>query len=177
MEKIVFAGGCFWCTEAVFQRLNGVVKVVSGYANGNESAKPSYEEVSRGNTGFAEAVEVEFDPKVVSLGKLLEIFWATHDPTSLNKQGNDEGTQYRSAIFYLNDDQKNVVFQSKENQPNKDSIVTKIEPLKNFYTAEEYHQNYYNDYQNTNTYCMLVINPKIEKLLEKFNADVKSEYR
>ncbi len=176
MEKIVFAGGCFWCTEAVFQRLNGVLKVTSGYANG-EGSNPSYEEVSLGNTGFAEAIEVEFDTNIISLEKLLEIFWATHDPTTLNKQGYDEGAQYRSAIFYLDEDQKSVAMQSKEEQMNHESIVTKIEPLKNFYTAEEYHQNYYNSNQESNQYCSLVINPKIKKLLEKFSAEVKSEYK
>ncbi len=176
METAVFAGGCFWCTEAVFQRLKGVTKVTSGYANG-EGENPNYEQVSRGDTGFAEAIQVTFDPKVISYEKLLEIFWATHDPTTLNQQGADVGTQYSSSIFYENDEQKDLALRSKETMKNKDEVVTRIEPLKNFYTAEEYHQNYYDQNKDFNPYCSIVINPKIEKLLLKFNSEVKDEYK
>jgi len=175
-----FAGGCFWCTEAVFQRLLGVKTVVSGYANG-EITNPKYEDVSTGNTGFAESVQLTFDPTVVSYEKLLEIFWATHDPTSLNRQGGDVGTQYRSAIFYKTDQEKKLALASKEHEEKgghiSGNIMTEISPLKNFYTAEQYHQNYYNQNQGSNPYCSLVIAPKIKKLLDKFNQEVKAEYK
>jgi peptide-methionine (S)-S-oxide reductase len=173
MDKAIFAGGCFWCTEAVFKRLKGVGKVTSGYANG-EMANPTYGDVSSGETGFAEAVEIQFDPEIISYDKLLEIFWATHDPTSLNRQGADVGTQYRSAIYYLNDEQKEKAEVSKQNV---ERSVTEIAPLKNFYTAEEYHQNYFEKNTNSNPYCSIVIAPKIKKLLDKFNAEVKPEYQ
>ncbi len=176
VRKIVFAGGCFWCTEAVFQRLNGVNKVTSGYANG-EGISPSYEDVVAGVGNFAEAVEIEYNPKIISLDKLLEIFWATHDPTSLNQQGADKGIQYRSAVYYTDAKEKKIIENSKNKQKYSKQIVTLIEPLKNFYSAEEYHQNYYNQNKNSNMYCLLVINPKIEKLLEKFNSEVKKQYK
>lgn len=176
IEKIVFAGGCFWCTEAVFQRVKGVTSVVSGYANGDGS-DPSYEQVSSGDTGFAEAIEVTFDSEIISLEKLLEIFWATHDATTLNQQGADKGTQYRSAVFYSDELQRNVINSSKNEQANAAHYVTVIEPLKNFYKAEDYHQNYYNQNKDTNGYCPVVITPKIQKLLQKFNDEVKEEYK
>jgi len=175
MKEIYFAGGCFWCTEAVFQRLKGVEKVTSGYANG-EGENPTYEEVSSGESGFAEAIKVEFNPDIISLEKLLEVFWATHDATSLNRQGNDVGTQYRSGIYFSDESEKEVVEKSKSEQPENEKIVTDIEPLKNFFTAEEYHQNYYNQNKENNMYCPVVITPKITKLLEKFNSEVKEEY-
>lgn len=179
-ETAVFAGGCFWCTEAVFKRLKGVESVTSGYANG-KTDHPTYEDVTTGETGFVEAVKVEFDPTVISYQKLLEVFWATHDPTTLNRQGSDIGTEYRSAIYFLTDEQKKVAEKSKENQTQSDAlgrpIVTEIEPLQNFYTAEEYQQNYYERNLNRNPYCSIVISPKVQKLLEKFGDLVKEEFR
>ncbi len=179
MEKATLAGGCFWCTEAIFKRLKGVLKVTPGYAGG-EMANPSYDDVSTGKTGYAEAVQIEFDPKVIPFEHLLDIFWVIHDPTTLNKQGPDIGTQYRSAIFYHNDEQKNIALESKEKMEKEgelsDRIVTEIAPLGKFYTAEQYHQNYYERNRGLNPYCSLVIDPKIQKLLDKFNADVKEEY-
>ncbi len=179
IKTVVLAGGCFWCTEAVFKRIKGVTSVASGYAGG-KTKNPTYEDVSTGETGYAEAVEIKFDPNIVSFEKLLKIFWATHDPTTKNKQGSDVGAQYRSAIFYVDEDQKQKAEKSKaemaksgkySNQP-----VTEILPLDKFYTAEQYHQNYYENNKFTNPYCSLVINPKIEKLVKEFNAEVKEEY-
>lgn len=173
------AGGCFWCTEAIFKRLKGVISVTSGYAGG-KGENPTYEEVSTGDTGFVESIQLKFDPKIISFEHLLDIFWAVHDPTTLNRQGPDIGTQYRSVIFYHNDKQKNLALKSKKRMERsgelRDKIVTEILPFKNFYTAEEYHQNYYDRNKNVNSYCSLVIDPKIQKLLDKFNADIKKEY-
>lgn len=174
-----FGGGCFWCTEAVFKRLKGVSNVVSGYSGGKRE-NPSYDQVSTGTTGHAEAVQVTFDPSIISYDKLLAIFWATHDPTTLNRQGTDVGTQYRSVIFYHNEEQKKKAVASKEQmeQSGKFSkdIVTEIVPFEKFYTAEEYHQDYY-DANRYAPYCSLVIDPKIEKLLKEFNDDVNEEYK
>lgn len=175
-----FAGGCFWCTEAIFKRLKGVTKVTSGYTGG-ELENPTYEKVSNGDSGHAEAVQIEFDPRIISFEKLLEIFWATHDPTTLNRQGADIGTQYRSAIFYHDDIQKQEAQKSKNKVEKsgslKSKIVTQILPFSRFFKAENYHQDYYDTYKSTNTYCSLVIDPKIQKLLGKFNSEVKEEYR
>ncbi|MBI4096917.1 MAG: peptide-methionine (S)-S-oxide reductase MsrA, partial [Candidatus Levybacteria bacterium] len=158
-----FAGGCFWCTEAIFKRLNGVASVTSGYAGGNPPAgggNPSYEQVSTGATRHAEAVQVEFNPSVIPYTRLLDVFWATHDPTTLNQQGADVGTQYRSVIFYHNEEQKRMAEKSKEEMGKSgklhDQIVTEILPFEKFYTAEEYHQNYY-DTNRTYPYCRVVI--------------------
>ncbi len=179
MELATFAGGCFWCTEAIFKRVKGVISVTAGYTGGKVE-NPTYEKVSMGNTGFAEAVQIEFDPKIISFRHLLDIFWAVHDPTTLNKQGPDVGAQYRSAIFYHGDKQKDIVLKSKENMEKsgqlQSGIVTEIAPLQKFYTAEEYHQNYYERNRGFNSYCSLVIDPKIQKLLDKFNSDVKEKY-
>lgn len=186
MELATFGGGCFWCTEAIFKRVKGVIKIESGYSGG-EMENPSYEKVSSGDTGHAEAVQITFDPKVISYEKLLEIFWATHDPTTLNRQGSDVGTQYRSVIFYHDDTQKKIAEKSKKEHEGdfKDeakplsrgkNIVTEIVSFKKFYKAEEYHQNYYDTYKNSNAYCSLVIDPKIQKLISKFNDQVKEEY-
>lgn len=177
IETATFAGGCFWCTEAIFQRLKGVEKVTSGYTGGKRE-NPSYEQVSTGATGHAEAVQITFDPKVILYERLLDVFWATHDPTSLNQQGADIGTQYRSMIEYHSDEQQQKARASKEQeQKNYDKpIVTEIVPFAAFYPAEEYHQNFY----NTNPvypYCNVVISPKIQKLLEKFGDLVKDDYR
>ena len=178
-EIAVFAGGCFWRTEAIFTRLKGVVSVVSGYAGGNMN-NPSYTRVSTGMTGHAEAVKITFDPKLISYETLLEVFWATHNPTTLNQQGNDTGTQYRSMILYTSKPQKEIAEKSKKLLEEKGiyegSVVTEIAPLKSFYTAEEYHQNYYNKYTQE-PYCTYVINPKIQKLLAKFGKLVKEEYK
>lgn len=178
LEAATFAGGCFWCTEAIFKRLKGVISVTSGYSGG-ERERPSYEEVSSGRTGHAEAVQIVFDPKIISFGRLMDVFWATHDPTTLNRQGGDTGTQYRSVIFYNSDKQKEEAFSSKKRLEDekiyKDPIVTEIVPFTSFYPAEEYHQDYYEVNRNY-PYCSIVISPKIKKLLEKFGKEVKVEY-
>lgn len=178
-ETATLAGGCFWCTEAIFKRLKGVYSVIPGYTGGKLD-NPTYEQVSSGKSGHAEAIEVKFDPKQVSFAKILDIFWVMHDPTTLNCQGPDVGTQYRSAIFYHNENQKKQAELSKKeveiNYPGK-KIVTAIEPFKHFYRAEEFHQDYYDKYKDTNAYCWAVINPKLQKLLDRFNKDVKEEYK
>ena len=175
MEVAIFAGGCFWCTEAVFLELNGVKSVVSGYIGG-KTINPSYKEISTGDTGHAEAIEITFDPTIISFGELLEIFFATHDPTTLNRQGNDIGTQYRSEIFYNNAAQKQlsedyIALMTSENTFGK-PIVTKISAATTFYVAEEYHQNYYNQ-NKTQGYCSYVITPKIEKLKKMYQEKLK----
>jgi len=175
----VFAGGCFWCTEAIFKRIKGIVSVVSGYAGGVLD-NPTYEQVSSGATGHAEAIKIEYDPNIISYEKLLKIFWATHDPTTINRQGSDVGTQYRSVIFYVDQEQKEIAKKSKaemnESVKFNYSVVTEILPLNRFYAAEQYHQDYYENNKFINPYCSLVINPKIEKLIKEFNADLKEEY-
>lgn len=178
MEIAVFGGGCFWCTEAVFQRLNGVESVVSGYAGGNKE-NPSYQEVSYEETGHAEVVKVEFDPTKISYKQLLEVFWYVHDPTTLNQQGNDVGTQYRSIILYTSDEQKREAEQSiKEmqekynNQPIAKRVVTEIKPLVKFYTAEEYHQQYF-EKNPSQPYCQLIIGPKLEHFEMMFSNLLK----
>ncbi len=169
-ENIVFGGGCFWCTEAIFQRLNGVLKVVSGYAGGH-TASPTYREICTGNTGHAEVIQITFDPGIIDLSTILEIFWHLHDPTTLNKQGADEGTQYRSIILYETEEQKEIAEKSKlKTEAEKvysDPIVTEIVALEKFYPAEDYHQNYFNNNQNQG-YCRIVINPKVQKLLSLY---------
>lgn len=176
-DTATLAGGCFWCTEAIFNRLKGVISVVSGYA-ASQVANPSYEEVCTGRTGAAEAVQITYDPSIISYDTLLEIFWHTHEPTTLNRQGNDVGTQYRSAIFYSNDEQKQIALASKEaleksgayNRP----IVTEIVPFTNFYPAEDYHRDYY-DRNRSQGYCMFVIDPKVKKLLKEYKQVLKDE--
>ena len=166
-QRITFGGGCFWCIEAVFQRLKGVKSVASGYAGG-KVPNPTYEAVCSGETGHAEVVQLEFDPQQVSYDKLLEVFWAAHDPTTLNRQGADRGTQYRSVVLYENDAQKVAAEKSKQKAQSefKDPIVTEIAPLTVFYKAEAAHQNYFN--QNADkAYCTAVIRPKLQKLLQK----------
>ena len=178
LEVITLASGCFWCTEAVFKRVNGVVSAVSGYSGGSVD-NPNYDQVCSGRTGHAEAVQVKFDPKVVSLEQILEIFWYTHDPTTLNRQGNDIGTQYRSAVFYNSQSQKHTALKIKNDLESKkiysNPIVTEITPFKNFYQAEEYHKDYY-DNNRAAPYCSYVIDPKVNKLLTKFSASLKGEY-
>jgi len=177
-EEIILANGCFWCTEAVFKRVRGIISVVPGYSGGFVTS-PSYEQVCTGETGHAEALQIKFDPKIISLEKLLEIFWYTHDPTTLNRQGNDIGTQYRSAIFYQTSNQRNTASAVRENIDKKkvysNPIVTEITPFRNFYPAEKYHKDYYDNNKNV-PYCSYVIDPKVQKLLTKFQDKVKDEY-
>jgi len=170
IEKAVFGGGCFWCTEAIFMRLNGVESVESGYAGGTVD-NPSYEQVSMGNTGHAESIQIEFDPNVIKYEDLLNVFFATHDPTTLNRQGNDVGTQYRSAVFYTTPQQKQTAeefIKKLEDEGIYDNpIVTEVSALDKFWPAESYHRRYYDQNQNK-PYCQLVISPKISKLRAKF---------
>ena len=168
LERVTFGGGCFWCLEAVFQRLNGVKSVASGYAGGKVK-NPTYDQVCEGNTGHAEVVQIEFDPKVLAFDKLMEVFFAAHDPTTLNRQGHDSGTQYRSIILTENDAQKAAAEKAKAAAKGeyKDPIVTEIAPLTIFYKAEAYHQNYFNQNAGRNSYCSAVIRPKLQKLLSK----------
>lgn len=177
-EIATLANGCFWCTEAIFDRLEGVKSVVPGYSGG-KTDNPSYNEVCTGRTGHAEAAQIEFDPNVISFEKLLEVFWHTHDPTTLNRQGNDVGTQYRSAIFYHDEKQREIADRSKRELENrgvyKDPIVTEITPLKKFYVAEDYHKKYYDQNQDV-PYCKFVIDSKIQKLLNLYGTDLKEEY-
>lgn len=174
-QKATFGGGCFWCTEAVFLSVKGVSKVESGYSGGTVK-NPSYKEVCTGLTGHAEVIQITYDPKEVSYEDLVEIFWNTHDPTTLNRQGADEGTQYRSAVFYHTEEQKKVAEQYKQqleaSHTYKNPIVTEISPLKNFYVAEDYHQNYFALNQNQG-YCQYVIRPKVEKFRKQFSAKLK----
>ena len=166
-ELATFGGGCFWCIEAIFQRIDGVVSVSSGYAGGQKE-DPTYKEVCTGDTGHAEVLQIKFNPKKVSFEKLLDVFWLAHDPTTLNRQGHDVGTQYRSIILYHSDAQKAVAEKSKKTAQAefKDPIVTQIVPLTKFYKAEDYHQNYYNN-NSSAPYCSFVIRPKLKKVLEK----------
>ncbi|APA00242.1 peptide-methionine (S)-S-oxide reductase MsrA [Flavobacterium commune] len=175
MELATFAGGCFWCTEAVFLELKGVEAVVSGYIAG-KTVNPTYKEICQGDTGHAEAIEISFDANAISFGELLELFFATHDPTTLNRQGNDVGTQYRSEIFYHNEEQKEIAedfirFLTQEAVFEK-PIVTKVSAATIFYPAEDYHQNYYNQ-NKTQGYCAFVITPKIEKVRKYFAEKLK----
>jgi peptide-methionine (S)-S-oxide reductase len=167
-EKIYLGAGCFWCAEAVFQRVEGVVSVRSGYSGGTK-ANPTYEEVSTGMSGYVEVVEVEFIPEILSVQKLLDVFFEMHDPTSKDKQGNDEGSQYRSIIFVTSKEQFGDAF-SKIQELNRNKyqgkIVTELKKFETFYIAEDYHQNFYNNNQNY-PYCKVVIDPKIKKLLSE----------
>ncbi len=173
LETAVLGGGCFWCIEAVFQQVKGVSSVESGYAGGDVE-NPTYEQVCSGNTGHAEVVRVSFDPDEISYRKLLEVFFYVHDPTTLNRQGNDVGTQYRSIILYTSPEQekiaKELIGELEEQKFFADPIVTQLEPLKVFYKAEDYHQSYYQN-NTAQPYCQLVISPKVEKFQDKF-ADI-----
>ena len=172
----VFGGGCFWCTEAVFDELRGVKSVVSGYAGGS-TKNPTYEEVCGGRTGHAEVIKIEFDPGEIAFKDLLTVFFASHDPTTLNRQGNDVGTQYRSAIFYATEEQKReaeaFIKELNDSKAFGKPVVTTLEPLGEFYEAEDYHQKYYanNPYQ---PYCQYMIPPKLNKLHKQFSALLKS---
>ena len=177
-EIATFAGGCFWCTEALFLDLKGVISVTSGYTGG-QTLNPTYKEVCSGETGHAEGTQIVFDPKIISFGELLEVFFATHDPTTLNRQGADVGTQYRSEIFYHSEQQKldtekYISLLLKERTFGDKKIVTKISPAVVFYPAEDYHQNYYNQNKEQG-YCSYVITPKVEKLKKQFKSKLKNE--
>lgn len=169
-ETIVFGGGCFWCTEAVFKMLKGVISVEPGYSGGS-TVNPTYEEVCAGTTGHAECTKVEYNPDEVSLDDLLTVFFGSHDPTTINRQGADIGSQYRSIIFYATADQKEEILKFIKNINISDfggkNIVTEVEPLKEFYLAENYHKNYYVRNKNA-PYCEIVINPKLEKVVKNF---------
>ncbi|KPK85635.1 MAG: peptide methionine sulfoxide reductase [Bacteroides sp. SM23_62_1] len=175
LEIATFGSGCFWCTEAVFERLNGVEKVISGYSGGH-SKNPSYKEVCAGTTGHAEVCQIYYNPEIISFDELLEVFWHTHDPTTLNRQGNDVGPQYRSVIFYSSEEQKKLAEKSKREMNASgsymDPIVTEISPLVNFYEAEEYHQDYFNN-NPAQPYCSFVIVPKVNKLKAKYSDKLK----
>jgi peptide-methionine (S)-S-oxide reductase len=168
-ELATFGGGCYWCTEAIFQMLPGVKSVASGFAGGTK-ANPTYKEVCTGRTGHAEVIQVQFDPKIISYEKLLETFWEAHDPTTLNRQGHDEGTQYRSIILYHSPAQKLSAEKSRTEAQKqfKDPIVTEIVPLSTFYKAEGYHQDYYRNNLNQ-PYCRAIIRPKVEKFEKKLH--------
>ena len=175
-EIATLGGGCFWCVEAVFQEVEGVKSVTSGYAGGAKETA-DYKSVSSGSTEHAEVVQIKYDPEVISYGEILEIFWTTHDPTTLNRQGNDVGPQYRSVIFYQDEEQKRIAAKSKSEVAARlweDPIVTEISPLEEFYPAENYHQNYYAKVGNRNPYCTFVITPKVNKLRNKFAHKLKS---
>jgi len=175
MEIATFGGGCFWCTEAVFKELKGVESVTSGYSGGHV-INPAYREVTSGKTGHAEVIEIEFDPAVISFQELLEVFWATHDPTTLNRQGADVGPQYRSVIFYHNEAQKEIAEKIKQKLNDEKvfdkPVVTEITPWENFYRAENYHQDYYENNPNQG-YCQFVIVPKLDKFRKIFQDKLK----
>jgi methionine-S-sulfoxide reductase len=174
-EEITLGGGCFWCLETIYGEIKGVEKVLSGYSGGSV-VNPTYEEVCAGSTGHAEVVQITFNPQIITAEKLLRIFFATHDPTTLNRQGADAGTQYRSIIFYRNQKQKDVIDkvigELKKNKVYKNPIVTEVVPFETFYTAEEYHQNYYKQNQQQ-PYCRIIINPKLEKFRKTFHNNLK----
>jgi len=175
MEVATLGGGCFWCTEAVFSEINGVLKVAPGYSGGS-LANPTYEQVSTESTGHAEVVQITFDPGIISFREILEVFFATHDPTTLNRQGADVGTQYRSVLFYHDREQKATVEKLIEELNNAKingaPIVTKVEPFEAFYKAEDYHKDYFKNHPER-PYCGLVIAPKIDKLRKNYRDELK----
>jgi len=177
IQRITFANGCFWCTEAIFQTLKGVTKVTSGYMGGHTD-NPTYMEICNGDTGHAEVIDLEYDADEVSLDELLLVFFRTHNPTTLNRQGNDVGTQYRSAIFYYNEEQKQhaeaMIKKLTDEQVFDKPIVTEITPASKFYKAEDYHQNYFSDNPNK-PYCSFVIQPKLNKFAKEFTDKIKPE--
>jgi peptide-methionine (S)-S-oxide reductase len=172
-ESAVIGGGCFWCVEAQYKMLKGVNKVISGYAGGHVD-NPTYKQVCNGDTGHAEVIQIDYDPSIISYKDIMDLFWLAHDPTTLNRQGNDEGTQYRSTIMYLNEEQKKIaeasLAEAQKEIPEK--IVTEIVPLKKFYAAEDYHQDYFanNPYQG---YCRVVVSPKVAKFKKKLEEKAK----
>lgn len=175
LDKATFGSGCFWCTEAIFEKLNGVESVISGYSGGT-TVNPTYKEVTTGKTGHAEVTQILYDSKIISFTELLEVFWQTHDPTTLNRQGNDIGTQYRSAIFYHNEEQKKLAEEYKnkleEAKVFDNPIVTEITKFDVFYPAEDYHQDYY-EQNKSQPYCSFVITPKVEKFNKVFKDKLK----
>ncbi len=175
LQTATLAGGCFWCLEAVFLELKGVKAVVSGYTGG-KTINPSYREISSGTTGHAEAVQVTFDPAEISFQDIIEVFFTIHDPTTLNRQGADKGTQYRSAVFFNDDGQSRIIQEVMDEVEKsaiwKDPLVTEVTPLNNFYKAEEYHQNYYKQ-NSEQAYCRLVIDPKVAKFRKQFIEKLK----
>ena len=177
LEYATFGNGCFWCTEAIFEQLKGVIKVEAGYAGGKVK-NPTYKDVCTGNTGHAEVIHITFDSKIISFRELLDVFFNTHDPTTLNRQGADVGTQYRSAIFYHNETQKKVANKMIEELEKEkvfdDKISTEVTKINNYYLAENYHQDYYNNNKNEG-YCRMVINPKLEKFTKKYKSKLKSK--
>jgi peptide-methionine (S)-S-oxide reductase len=177
LEKATFGSGCFWCGEAVYELVNGIDDVEAGYSGGHVE-NPSYREVTSGQTGHVEVTRITYDPDVISYAELLEIFWHTHNPTTLNRQGNDVGEQYRSVIFYHNEEQKQIAEESlkkiEESGLWKDPIVTAIEPLKNYYVAENYHQDYFSNNPNAG-YCSIVIAPKVKKFKKEFSYLLKEK--
>ena len=178
-DQATLAGGCFWCTEAIFKRLKGVISVQPGYTGGI-TENPTYEQICLGQTGHAEAIQINFNPNIISFTKLLNIFWNIHNPTTLNQQENDVGTQYRSAIFYHDKRQKEIAEKSKDEFEKegfyKDPVVTQIIPFTSFYLAEDYHINYFEKNKNA-PYCATVINPKIQKLFEKYEKQIQEKYK
>lgn len=174
-ETVTLGAGCFWCVEAIYSRVNGVISATSGYAGGTVK-NPTYKEVCTGETGHAEVVQVVYDPKVIPLAKILEIYFKTHDPTTLNRQGADVGTQYRSVIFYHTEEQKKIALEVKDllNKSGiwNDPIITIIEPFTNFYKAENYHQDYFEN-NTKQPYCQMVVNPKVEKFEKLFKDYLK----
>ena len=174
-EEITLGGGCFWCLDAVYREIRGVEKVVSGYSGGT-AANPTYEEVCAGSTGHAEVVQITFNPRIITAEKLLQIFFVIHDPTTLNRQGADVGTQYRSIIFYRDQKQKDVIDkvmgELKKDKVYEKSIVTEVVPFKSFYAAEDYHQDYYSQNREQG-YCRVIINPKLEKFRKTFRDNLK----
>jgi len=177
LETATFGGGCFWCTEAIYQRLKGVHSVISGYSGG-KLPNPTYREVCSGTTGHAEVIQVQFDPEIISYPEILTVFFKTHDPTTLNRQGNDVGTQYRSAIFYHSENQRadaeSIIKELTQKAVFDNPIVTEITAFVKLYPAEDYHQNYYNDNSNQ-PYCAVVINPKLLKFEKEFKEKLKSK--
>lgn len=175
MALATFGNGCFWCTEAIFQQLKGVENVVPGYAGGTTD-NPTYKEVCSGSTGYAEVIQMSYDPEVISYRELLDVFFYTHDPTTLNRQGNDVGTQYRSAIYYHDESQKNdalkIIEQLELEKVYENKIVTEVTALDKFYLAENYHNDYYNNNKNQG-YCRAVINPKLDKFVKKYKSKIK----
>jgi len=175
LDTATFGAGCFWCVEAIFQNLKGVYSVEAGYSGGHV-ANPTYKQVCDGNTGHVEVAQITYAPKVISFEELLEVFWKTHDPTTLNRQGHDVGEQYRSVIFYHNEVQKAAAEKSKSEMDVSGyfdaPIVTAIEPLRNYYKAEDYHQNYFK-YNSSQPYCVAVIKPKVEKFKKEFKDKLK----
>jgi len=179
LQTATFAGGCFWCTEAIFKRLKGVMSVMAGFSGGSVE-NPDYYDVVNGGTGHAESIQIMFDPHIIPYEKLVEVFFATHNPTTVNQQMYDMGEEYRSAIFYHNDEQKQTAEKIKKDLDKsgkfKNPIVTEIVEFKAFYPADKHHQDFY-DRNRAVPYCQIIIDPKVQKLLKEFGNDIKEEYK